>query len=242
MQSYNKTVKSKTVPVFIAICGVAIAGSAILGIQNSFSANIDEGKVVETRKEEIEVDKVISNKRLNELQYAVDYSLDGERHITTGVGNIFKYDAEKIRFAFMSISTNGNNNRIKRNVTADGEQIVGYLGVDREYFIDYYQELFHAGVNEDVLAQVFVEKDGYLYASIMSGLSMNTEVYKLNKVYKVGNNLEVVIDVLEVNYDDVSVQYIDEDVVDYPESAVAYQITLNVTENPQVYTINSMVA
>ena len=77
----------------------------------------------------------------------------------------------------------------------------------------------------------------------MNGLMMSTETYKVNKVYKDGNNYEVVIDVLVINYeDDSSVKYISENVTDYPESAVAYQITLNVSQGEQVYTINSMVA
>ena len=244
MQSFNKTTKSKTVPVFIAICGVAIIGSAIIGMRNSFSANIqEETKVEQVKKEEVSVDKVYSNKRLNELQFAVNYALDGERSITTGAGNVLKYDAEKIKFAFVALSYDANGSKVKRNVNSEGLEIMGSFAVDKEYYIDFYQELFHSGVNEDVLAQVLTEKDGYLYGSIMSGLSMDVEVYKVNKVYKSGKNLEVVIDVLEVSYDDeVSVKYMDENENDYPESAVAYQITLNLTENSQVYTINSMVA
>jgi hypothetical protein len=59
MQSYNKTVKSKTVPVFITICGIAVLGSAVLGARSSFSAKIDsDSKVVATTKEKVEVNKV----------------------------------------------------------------------------------------------------------------------------------------------------------------------------------------
>ena len=141
MQSYNKTVKSKTVPVFITICGIAIIGSAILGVRNSFSANIDEKKP--TTEEVVKVDEVNVNKKLNELQAAVNYSLDGERTVTKGVGNVLKFDAEKIRFAFMVIAQEGNNNRIKRNVSPEGSGVTGYVAVDKEYYIDYYQELFN---------------------------------------------------------------------------------------------------
>ncbi len=241
MQSYNKTVKSKTVPVFITICGIAIIGSAILGVRSSFSANIDEKKP--EASEVVKVDEVNVNKKLNELQAAVNYSLDGERTVTKGVGNVLKFDAEKIRFAFMVIAQEGNNNRIKRNVSPEGTEITGYVAVDKEYFIDYYQELFNAGVNEELMKQIFVEKDGYIYSSVMSGILMSTETYKVNKVTKVGDNYEVLIDVLVINYDDeTSAEYIDEDVTEYPESLVAYQIKLNVTKSDQVYTINSMVA
>ncbi len=72
---------------------------------------------------------------------------------------------------------------------------------------------------------------------------MSTETYKINSVAKDGNNYEVVIDVLVINYDDeTSIEYIDEDVVEYPDNLVAYQIKMNVTKNEQGYTINSMVA
>lgn len=240
MQSYNKTVKSKTVPVFITICGIAVIGSAILGARSSFSANIDEKPAA---KEVVKIDKVDTNRKLNELQAAVNYALDGERTVSKGVGNVLKFDAEKIRFAFMVISEEGNNNRIKRNVNPEGNGVTGYVAIDKEYFIDYYQDLFNAGVNEELLKQIFVEKDGYIYGSIMSGILMSTETYKINSVAKDGNNYEVVIDVLVINYDDeTSIEYIDENVVEYPDNLVAYQIKMNVTKNEQGYTINSMVA
>ena len=244
MQSFNQTTKSKTIPVFITICGIAIVGSAILGVRNSFSAKVDEGtKIVANNKENVEVDKVDLNKKLNSLQYAVNYALDGERTVTKDCGNVLNSDLEKIRFAFMVVSNEGNSSRMIRNVNIEGAGVTGYLAVDKEYFIDFYQELFHSGVNEELLNEVFDEKDGYLYGSIMSGLLMSTETYKVNTVYKDGNNYEIVIDVLVVNYDDeVSVDYIAEDVTEYPEDAVSYQITLNVSEADSVYTINSMVA
>ncbi len=244
MQSFNQTTKSKTVPVFITICGIAIVGSAILGISNSFSAKVDEGtKIVADNKEKVEVDKVDLNKKLNSMQYAVNYALDGERTVEKDSGNVLNSDLEKLRFAFMVVSSEGNSSRMKRNVNAEGAGVTGYLAVDKEYFVDFYQELFHAGLNEELLNEEFEEKDGYLYGSIMSGLLMSTETYKVNTVYRDGNNYEIVIDVLIVNYDDeTSVDYIAEDVTEYPEEAVAYQITLNVTESDSVYTINSMVA
>lgn len=243
MQSYNKTVKSKTVPVFITICGIAIIGSAILGARNSFSAKIDDNKVVESNKEVINVDKVDLNKKLNSLQYAVNYALDGERTVEKGAGNILKFDSEKIRFAFMVVSQEGNNTRIMRNVNPEGAGVTGYIAVDKEYFIDYYQDLFHAGINEEIMKELFVEKDGYLYGSIMNGLLMSTETYKVNKVYKKGEGFEIVIDVLTINYDDESsISYMSEAVTEYPESAVAYQIVLNVSPGELVYTVDSMVA
>ena len=144
MQSFNKTTKSKTVPVFIAICGVAIIGSAIIGMRNSFSANIqEETKVEQVKKEEVSVDKVYSNKRLNELQFAVNYALDGERSITTGAGNVLKYDAEKIKFAFVALSYDANGSKVKRNVNSEGLEIMGSFAVDKDYYIDFYQELLH---------------------------------------------------------------------------------------------------
>ncbi len=244
MQSYNKTVKSKTVPVFITICGIAILGSAVLGARNSFSAKLDEGsKIVASSKEEISVDKVEVNKSLNELQYAVNYALDGERTVEKDSGNILKSDVEKVRFAFMVASSYGNTSRMIRNVNTDGTEITGYLAIDKEYFIDFYQDLFHAGVNEEILSELFEEKDGYLYGSIMSGLMMSSETYKVNKVYQDGDNYEILIDVIVVNFDDESsIDYIPEDVTEYPDSAVAYQITLNVTKGDGIYIINSMVA
>ena len=72
---------------------------------------------------------------------------------------------------------------------------------------------------------------------------MSTETYKVNKVYKNGESFELLIDVLVINYDDESsVGYMSDSVTEYPESAVAYQITLNVSPGEQVYTIDSMVA
>ncbi|MBQ4030703.1 MAG: hypothetical protein II625_03000 [Bacilli bacterium] len=243
MQSYNKTVKSKTVPVFITICGIAIIGSAILGARNSFSAKIDDSKVVESNKEVINIDKVDVNKKLNELQYSINYALDGERTVEKGTGNVLKFDSEKIRFAFMVASQEGNNTRIERNVSPEGAGVTGYVAIDKEYFIDYYQDLFHAGINEEIMNELYVEKDGYLYGSVMSGLMMSTETYKVNKVYKSGDSFEIVIDVLTVNYDDESsIAYMSETVTDYPESAVAYQMTLNVSPGELVYTIDSLVA
>ncbi len=243
MQSFNQTTKSKTVPVFITICGIAIIGSAILGVRNSFSAKIDETPVVEKEKEIVEIDKAELNKKLNELQFAVNYALDGERTVEKDSGSILNSDTEKIRFAFMVVSQEGNSSRMIRNVNVEGAGVTGYLAVDKEYFIDFYQELFHAGVDEELLGELFDEKDGYLYGSIMSGLLMSTETYKANSVTKQGDNYEILIDVLVVNYDDeTSVEYIADDVTEYPSDAVAYQIKLNVTNGEAVYTINSMVA
>ena len=241
MQSYNKSTKSKTVPVFILICGVAIIGSAIIGSRSSFSANIDEGQV-QTKKELIEVNKEESNRRLSDLQVALNYSLDGERSITQGVGNILKYDAEKVRFAFFTAIERGNNSRIKRNMTPEGYAVTGYNGIDKAYFIDFYQDLFNAGLNEDLLAQLFIEKDGYIYGSTMTMLLTTTEVYKVNSVYKDGNNLEIIIDVLEVDDSSTEVDYRKDSVTEYPKEAVSYQITLNVVEVNEVYRINSLVA
>ena len=244
MQSYNKTVKSKTVPVFITICGIAVLGSAVLGARSSFSAKIDsDSKVVATTKEKVEVNKVELNRKLNELQYSVNYALDGARSVEKDSGNVLNSDMEKIRFAFMAASLNGNSSRMIRNVNVEGVGVTGYLAIDKGYFIDFYQDLFHAGVNEDMLKEEFDEKDGYIYGSVMSGLMMSSETYKVNTVYKEGSNYEIVIDVLIINYDDdKSVNYISEDVVEYPQEDVAYQIVLNVSQADAVYTINSMVA
>ncbi len=244
MQSYNKTVKSKTVPVFIAICGLAIAGSVIFGTRASHSANIDNNQnEVVTRKEILDVDKAQVNKKLNKLQYAISYALDGERSISQGIGNVLKFDSEKIKFAFMLVSEDGNNSKMKRNVSPDGTGVTGYLAVDKGYFIDYYQDLFYTGVNEELLSDIFVEKDGYLYGSIMNGILMSTETYKVNTVTKENDDYEVLIDVLVINYDDESeLKYMAEEVTEYPLDAVSYQIKLNVTKTETGYTINSMVA
>ena len=243
MQSYNKSTKSKTVPVFILICGCAIIGSAIIGSKSSFSANVQEEQT-QTRKELIEVNKEESNRRLSDLQVAISYALEGERvdSITQGVGNILKQDSEKVKFAFYTAVERGNNSKIKRNTTPEGYSVTGYNGVDKEYFIDLYQDLFNAGLNEDLLSVLFTEKDGYIYGSTMTILLMSHEVYKVNSVYKDGDNLEIIIDVLEVDDSNTDVDYRKDSVVEYPKEAVSYQITLNVTEVNEVYRINSMVA
>ncbi len=244
MQSYNKTVKNKTVPVFIAICGLAIAGSVIFGTRASHSVNVDNNQgVTQSHKEILEIDKPQINKKLNTLQYAVSYALDGERTISEGIGNVLKFDSEKIKFAFMMVSEEGNNSKVKRNISPDGNGVTGYFAVDKGYFIDYYQDLFYTGVNEELLADLFVEKDGYIYGSVMNGVLMSTETYKVNSVTKENDDYEVIIDVLVINYDDESeVKYMSEEVTEYPLDAVAYQIKLNVTKTENGYTINSMVA
>jgi len=243
MVSLNQSKKRGiSVPIVAVLCGAVLIAGAAISSKTGFAVK-DSNNVVEQDSHYINVED--TNKELNKLQLAIDYALEDTENVEYRINNgeLINSLQEKISFAFIAAGYQGNEAKLIRNKNENGAGITGYLAVEKEYFKEFYKQLFNDEVNEVFLSEMYTERDGYLYGSTLGGLSLNEHTYKFNSLVVNGNSYTVIIDVLVGELgDDAYMEYVPASVTEYPKDLVSYSIKLSVTKNNELYTINSIVA
>jgi len=251
MESLTKKKKGPNqtaIVVVMMIMATVLGCMTIVDYQNSYSikedTNIEVPEETTTEEEIINTEAIEANKKISKLQYAITYALNEIDAIDSRKNTEIIYsDAEKIKFTFATISLIDNEDNIKRNTNSEGQNIAGYLGINKDYFKKIYTELFTNPVDETTLANIYTEKDNYIYGSVSVGLVLSNTTFKLNSFTQDGDTYNIIIDVLKDNTNNSEyAKYFGDNVVEYPDSLVSYSIKLSVTKAENLYKINSMVA
>lgn len=236
---------SNPIKVVIGILAIAVIGIGVLGIRNSYSAKIDSKSELKTRTSNVEVDKTAANKELNKLYYALIGALDTGEVIQSriGSGELLSEPMEKFVFAYFASYYNGDPNESILDKNAYGMGVTGAYAVKVEYFKQYYKNLFDQEFDMNVLEdQVeYVVQDGYIYGSIMSGLSFSNTTLKFRSLNERNGKYYLLIDCI-VSDEDEYLNYAGDSIVDYPEDIVTYNIKMVLNKKGNLYSIESMVA
>ena len=233
------------IKVVVGILAIAVIGMGILGIRNSYSAKTDEKEVLKTKTSNVEVDKMAANKELNKLYYALIGALDSGEVMQSRAGNgeLLTTPLEKFKFAYFASYYNGDPNESVLDKNQFGMGVTGAYGVRLEYFKQYYNNLFGEEFNESALdgQSAYVISDGYIYGSIMSGVSFSSTTLKFRSLNENGGKYYLLIDCIVSDEDDY-LNYAGDSVVDYPDSVVTYNLKLVLNKVGNFYAIESMVA
>ena len=236
---------SSPIKVIIGILAIAVIGIGVLGIRNSYSARLEEKDVLKTRTSNVEVDKMAANKELNKLYYALIGALDTGEVIQSrvGSGELLSDPMEKFAFAFFASYYNGDPNESILDKNASGMGVTGAYAVKVNSFKSYYKNLFNEEFNEVILEDqpAYVINDGYIYGSIMNGLSFSNTTLKIRSLNERDGKYYLLIDCI-VSDEDEYLNYAGDSIVDYPEDIVTYNIKMVLNKKGNFYAIESMVA
>ena len=121
--------------------------------------------------------------------------------------------------------------------------VTGAYAVKVNYFKSYYKNLFNEEFSEVILEDqpAYVINDGYIYGSIMNGLSFSNTTLKIRSLNERDGKYYLLIDCI-VSDEDEYLNYAGDSIVDYPEDIVTYNIKMVLNKKGNFYAIESMVA
>lgn len=216
---------------------------------NKESESTNESEIVNFNKEE-------ANDYLEGLllAYQVVYIADDDTIIEPSRRNQTELlDAKtKLKLAWYYVFGKGSSDKYKEELNPYGEEVTGSDGVELNFFKEFYKKMFDEELPENTDYSVLgydkdMIKNNYLYGIRASGIPNIYTAFKANSITKIGDNYELLIDVIHEDVDDnddnsTIDQYLESKITSYPSEFIIYHIKITYKIINNNYVMKSIVA
>lgn len=158
----------------------------------------------------------------------------------------------KLKLAWFYVFGEASSDKQKEELNPYGEEVTGSDGIELNFFKEFYKKMFDEELPENTDYSILgydkdMIKDNYLYGIRASGIPKLYTAFKANSITKIGDNYELLIDVIHEDVDDNDDNstidpYLESNITSYPNQFIIYHIKITYKIINNNYVMKSMVA